>query len=139
MGKRELIAIAGSLLLAGSLAACSNSTESQAEAESAVCTSLAQVKTAAADVKALNSTSTVSDAKSATAALEKALEEFKKSAQDVSEADKAALESATKQISQAVNGVTGGDTLSEAAGSVQGSSASLDAAVTQIQNGVQCK
>lgn len=44
--------ITDELTLVGSLTACSNS-DTQEEAESAVCTSLAEVKTAAAGVKSL--------------------------------------------------------------------------------------
>ena len=54
MTRRTIAALACSLALVGSLAACSNN-DTPEEAESAVCTSLAEVKTAAAGVMAQDS------------------------------------------------------------------------------------
>lgn len=137
MPRRSIITLACTLALAGSLAACSNS-ETQEEAESAVCTSLAQVKTAAAGVKALTATSTIDEVQSAQKALESAIEGLKANAADLNQADLVALESAGDDIQKAVADVSGSDTLGEAAASIKASTTALDAAVTEIDNGVQC-
>lgn len=137
MTRRALAAFATSLILTGSLTACSSQT--QQEAESAVCTSLAQVKTAAAGVKALSATSTVNEVEAATKALNTAIADLKKNAADLEQADLAALEAAGDDIQKAVAGISGSDTLGEAATSVKTSTTALDAAVTEMDNGVQCK
>ena len=137
MTRRTIAALACSLALVGSLAACSNN-DTQEEAESAVCTSLAEVKTAAAGVKALNAESTVNEVEAAQQALESAIAGLRENAEDLDEADLAALESAGDEIQQAAASVSGNDTLGEAATTIQSSTTELDAAVTEIQNGVQC-
>jgi uncharacterized phage infection (PIP) family protein YhgE len=136
MFTRTATAVACSLLLAGSLAACGS--ESQSEAESAVCTSIAAVKTAADGVRALSATSTVNDVEAATKALETAVADLRKNAADLNEADLKALEAARDEIRQAATSVSGNDTLGQAATTVKTSTGELDAAVTEIQNGVQC-
>jgi hypothetical protein len=137
MARRTLAVLASSLILAGSLGACSSQTQDQAE--SAVCASLAQVKTAAAGVKALSATSTVNEVESATKALSASITELKKSAADLNQADLTALEAAGNDIQKAVAGISGSDTLGEAASSVKTSTTALDAAMTEMSNGVQCK
>lgn len=137
MTRRTIAALACSLALVGSLTACSNN-DTQEEAESAVCTSLAEVKTAAAGVKALNADSTVDEVEAAQQALESAIAGLRENAEDLDEADLAALESAGDEIQQAAASVSGNDTLGEAANTIQSSTTELDAAVTEIQNGVQC-
>ena len=86
MTRRTIAALACSLALVGSLAACSNN-DTQEEAESAVCTSLAEVKTAAAGVKALNADSTVDEVEAAQQALESAIAGLRENAEDLDEAD----------------------------------------------------
>lgn len=137
MTRRTTVTLACSLLFVGSLAACSNS-DTQEDAESAVCTSVAEVKTAAAGVKSLNANSTIDEVQAAEKALESAITGLRANAADLQEADLAALESAGDEIQKAVAGVSGSDTLGEASASVQASTTALDAAVTEIENGVQC-
>ena len=96
MTRRTITALACSLALIGSLAACSSDT--QQEAESAVCTSLAQVKAAAADVKALNADSTIDEVQAAEKALDTAIAGLRANAADLEQADLAALESAGDEI-----------------------------------------
>ena len=137
MTRRTIAALACSLVLIGPLAACSSS-DTQEEAESAVCASLAEVKTAAAGVKALNADSTIDEVQAADKALDSAITDLRANAADLEEADVAALESAGDEIQKAVAGVSGSDTLGEASASIQSSTTALDAAVTEIENGVQC-
>ena len=137
MTQRTIAAWACSLLLLGSLAACSNS-ETQEEAESAVCTSLAQVKTAAADVKQLNANSTIDEVQAAEKALDTAIAGLRANAADLEQADLAALETAGDEIQKTVSNVSGSATLGEASTAIQNSTTALDAAVTEIQNGLQC-
>ena len=136
MARRVLLAVACSVVLAGSLTACSSDTQS--DAESAVCTSIAGVKTAAAGVRALDATSTVNEVEDATKALDTAIEDLKKNAEDLNQADLVALEAAGDDIAKAAVSVSGSDTLGEAAASVKTSTTALDAAVTEMENGVQC-
>lgn len=136
MARRVLLAVACSVVLAGSLTACSSDTQS--DAESAVCTSIAGVKTAAAGVRALDATSTVNEVEDATKALDTAIEDLKKNAEDLNQADLVALEAAGDDIAKAAVSVSGSDTLGEAAASVKTSATALDAAVTEMENGVQC-
>lgn len=137
MARRTLAAIACSLVLVGTLGACGS--ESQSEAEAAVCASIAQVKTAAAGVRSLTATSTVNEVEAATQSLSSALAELRKNAADLNEADLNALEAAGDEIVRAAAGVSGSDTLGEAAAAVKTSSTALDTAVTEMENGVQCK
>ena len=99
MARRILLAVACSVVLAGSLTACSSDTQS--DAESAVCTSIAGVKTAAAGVRALDATSTVNEVEDATKALDTAIEDLKKNAEDLNQADLVALEAAGDDIAKA--------------------------------------
>lgn len=137
MARRILVAVACSVVLAGSLTGCSS--DPQSDAESAVCTSIASVKTAAAGVRSLDATSTVNEVDAATKALDTAIQDLKKNAADLNQADLKALESAGDDIAKAAVGVSGSDTLGEAAASVKTSASALDAAVTEMENGVQCK
>lgn len=137
MTRRTIAALMCSLALAAPLTACSN-TDTQEEAESAVCTSLAEVKTAAAGVKSLDATSTVDEVQAAQDALETAIAGLRANAADLNEADLAALEAAGDEIEKAVADVSGNDTLGEASASITSSTTALDAAVTEMENGVQC-
>lgn len=138
MTRRTIAALVCSLALVGPLTGCSNS-DTQEEAESAVCTSLAEVKTAAAGVKSLDADSTVDEVQAAQGALKTAITGLRANAEDLNEADVAALEAAGDEIEKAVADVSGSDTLGEASASIQSSTTALDAAVTEIENGVQCK
>lgn len=138
MTSRRIAALLCSLTLVGSLTACSNS-DTQEEAESAVCTSLAEVKTAAAGVKSLDAESTVDEAQAAQDALKTAITGLRANAEDLNEADLAALEAARDEIEKAAADVSANDTLGEASASIQSSTTALDAAVTEIENGVQAK
>lgn len=135
---RTAVALVGSLALAASLAACSD-TVSQEDAEAAVCDSITQVRSAAAEVAALNPTSTVDEAQSAIDGLTTAVEGLRSSAADLESADTAAIESAADEVRGAVDDVSGSDSLGEAATSVQGSTGSLETALTEISDGVQCE
>ena len=137
MRMRAFGVIAGTLVLVGSLSACSS--DSQSDAEAAMCSSIAAVKTAAAQVEGLNATSTVSEAQEAEKALDTALAGLKESAKDVNQADLSALESAGDDIQKAVSGVSGSDSLGEAATTVKASTTELNTALAEIENGVQCK
>ena len=137
MRMRALGVIAGTLVLVGSLSACSS--DSQSDAETAMCNSIASVKEAANQVEALTATSTVSEAQEAEKALDTALAELKESAEDLNQADLSALESAGDDIQQAVVGVSGSDSLGEAATTVKASTTQLNTALAEIENGVQCK
>jgi hypothetical protein len=138
MTRRTIAALVCSLALVGPQTGCSNA-DTQEEAESAVCTSLAEVKTAAAGVKSLDANSTVDEVKAAQEALGTAIAGLRANAAELNEADLAALEAAGDEIEKAVSDVSGSDTLGEASASIQSSSTALEAAVTEMENGVQCK
>lgn len=131
----RLAATMVALAIAAPLAGCS---ESQSDAEAAYCSALADVTTAVAGVKALTPQSTVNDAEAARDDLKSAVEELKKSAEDVKDADSAAVESAAEQIEKSVDSVSGKDTIAEAASAVKTSTADLEAALTEMKNGIQC-
>lgn len=137
MVRRTIVALACSIAMAGTLTACT-SNETQEEAEAAVCTSLASVRTAVDGVKALSADSTFDEVDAARRSLASAIDDLKQNAADLNEADVAALEAARDDIADAVKDVSSGDTLSEAATSVTTSTTALDAALTEIDNGVQC-
>ena len=137
MRMRAFGVIAGTLVLVGSLSACSS--DSQSDAETAMCSSIASVKEAANQVEALTPTSTVSEAQEAEKALDSALADLKESAKDLNQADLSALEAAGDDIQQAVVGVSGNDSLGEAATTVKASTTQLNTALAEIEKGVQCK
>ncbi|MGA7688444.1 MAG: hypothetical protein WCA29_04350, partial [Jiangellales bacterium] len=86
--RRTAVTLLSSLALAASLAACSD-TETQPDAEAAVCDSVAEVRSAAAGVAALDTTSSVDDAQAAIDSLTSAVEGLKTSAADLEAADSA--------------------------------------------------
>ncbi len=137
MSRRAVAALASPLILVTALGACSSS-ETQGQAESAACTSLAQVKTAAAGVKSLSASSTVDQVKTATDALDDSIAGLKQNAADLNQADLTALETAGDEIHKAVAGVSGDATLGEAAASVKTSTTTLDSALAEMSNGLQC-
>lgn len=138
MTRRNTAALACALALAGTLAACSSDTETQQEAESAVCVSLAAVKTAAADVRALSADSTISEAEAAQQALETAIADLRENAGRLNEADVKALEDARMAIQQAIADVSGSDTIGEAAASIESSRSTLDTTLAEMEDGLDC-
>jgi uncharacterized phage infection (PIP) family protein YhgE len=135
---RTAVTLISGIALAASLAACSSDTETQPDAEAAVCDSITQVRTAAADIAALDTTSTVDEAQAAADGLTTAVDGLKTNAADLESADTAAIEAAANEISGALDSVSGADTLGAAAAAVQGSTGTLDTALTEISDGVQC-
>lgn len=96
------------------------------------------MKTAAAGVKALDADSTVDEVQAAQDALDSAIADLRANAAERNEADVAALEAAGDEIEKAVADVSGSDTLGEASASIQTSTTALDAALTEIEKGLQC-
>lgn len=136
--RRLATVVVSGFALTVSLGACSD-TETQPEAEAAVCDSVVEVRDALAQVAALDATSTVADARAAKDALASAVDGLRTSAAGLESADTAAISSATDQISGAIDDIASSDTLGEAAATVQGSTGALDSALTEISDGVQCE
>jgi hypothetical protein len=137
--RHGLLAGSFALLAAGALAGCAQEPSTQPEAESEVCQSVAAVRTAVADLAAIDATSTVAEAEAARDALDTAVADLKASAQDLQEADAQALDDGLAAISTAIGDVAGSDTLAGAAAEIQASTAELDAATQEISNGYQCE
>lgn len=137
MTRKSWAVLVCAFALTGSLAACS-SNETQDEAEAAVCTSLTEVQTAVDGMKSLSASSTVDEVEAAQQALDDAVAGLKSSAAELNEADVASLESSADAIKQAVAGVSGDDTLGEAATSISTSTQALQSTVAEMRNGVQC-
>jgi hypothetical protein len=136
---RALLVGSLALLASGALAACTQEPSTQPEAESEVCQSVAAVKTAVADLAAIDATSTVAEAETARDALDTAIADLKASAQDLKEADAQALDDGAAAISAAIGDVSGSDTLAGAAAEIKASTQDLDAAVQEISDGYQCE
>lgn len=137
MTPRRLGALVCALALATPLAACSSS-DNQDSAEKAVCSSLAEVKTAAAQVNALTVNSTVDQVTAANTALNQALVGLRTSAAELKSADISALESAGDEIQKTAASVSGSDTVGQAVTSMKGSATELNTAVAEMENGLQC-
>jgi hypothetical protein len=131
------LTLAVGLVLAVALAGCS-SEPSQEEAEAAVCADLADVRTAAEGVRALDAGSTLDQAQAAEDALAAAVDDLKASVAEVPDADAAAIDAAAQQISAAIADVSGGDTLGGAAAAVADSTNALAAAFGEMNNGLDC-
>jgi hypothetical protein len=116
----------------------SSSEPSQEEAEAAVCANLADVRTAADDVRALDASSTLDQAQAAEDALGTAVDDLKASVADVPNADASAIESAAQEISAAIADVSGGDTLGGAAAAVADMTNALAAVFGEMNNGLDC-
>jgi hypothetical protein len=125
------------VLSAVALVGCS-STPTQGEAETAVCDSLTELRSAAGEVRALNSDSTVDDARAAEESLSEALTAVRESGATLEAADSEALQAGADSIRDALDQVSGSDSLSAAATALQAAGAALESAATEIGDGVQC-
>jgi hypothetical protein len=129
--------LVGGLALSMSLAACSEP-ETQEEAESAACDSLATVQAAADDVRALDASSTVEEAEGATEALAEALVQLRADAADVQAADADAIDAAVYEIRAAVADVEPEQTLEDRASAVADSTTAMDDSLAEITDGLGC-
>lgn len=135
---RTALLAPGALAVIGLLAACTTPAPSQTEAEADVCTQTAAVVTALEGVAALGADSTVVDAQAAREGLRDAVAALKASAQDLQAADAQALDAGLTAIADAIDNISGSDTLGAAAAGVKASAGALEGAVQQINDGFEC-
>jgi uncharacterized lipoprotein YehR (DUF1307 family) len=127
-----------STCMAIALTACGDDDEPQAEAESALCDSVGQLRDAATEVESLDANSTKDEAQTALDNLSSAVAGVKENAGNLSQADVSALQSATDGVKSAVDNIPGDATLADAAAAVKAAGTSMSAAAQQIEDGVQC-
>jgi hypothetical protein len=132
----------GAVLLVGAFGfvACdSDDGESQASAEESLCTSLDGFSAAVVKFQALDpQTASQDDYEAAAAAIQDAWGEVKAEAEDVAEADTAALDSAQAELSSAVENLPQDVPVSEAIAGLQPDVAAVAQAWGEIYDGVGC-
>jgi hypothetical protein len=130
------LAAAVSLVAAG-LAGCSEA-ETQGEAESAVCGSIAELRQSVAGLRELDADSTGEDAKAAVEDVRDALGQVRVEAQDLRAADETAVDTAVDAVADNVAQIDDSDTLGAAADALRTAAAPLEAVVDQVADGLGC-
>jgi hypothetical protein len=131
------VLLLGGLALTIGLTACAEA-ETQEEAESAACDSLAAVEAAADDVRALDATSTGEQAQAAADELRSSLQQLRTDAADLREADADAIEAAADQVRDAVDDVDPELSIEDNVDAVVAATPSLDEALAEIRDGLGC-
>jgi hypothetical protein len=125
------------VLASAALAGCGES-ETQGEAESAVCGSVTELREAVSGLGELNADSTGEEAKAAVEEVRDALGQVRTEAQDVQDADAAAVEAAVDEVSDNVNQLDDSSTIDELAEALRAVTAPLDPVISQINDGLGC-
>lgn len=135
---RELVVVAVVGLATLGVAGCGNDTPTQADAETQACEAVASVREALQGVASLDASSTVDEAQQARESLDEAISGLEEAASDLQAADQAALQAGGQAISNAIDGVSGSDTIGAAGAAVASASESLTTAVGEIEDGLGC-
>jgi hypothetical protein len=135
--KQLLVIVAAAAGLAILASACQPTT-TVPQAESAFCQSLAAYSQSLQGVAAINSTTTVDEAKAAVSTVETANQAMVAAAKTMGQVKVDNIETAWANIGQTVNSVSGSATLGQAAASIQQSVAGVQAAIDEVGSGAGC-
>ena len=132
-----LAAVAAAALVAAGLAGCSEA-ETQGEAESAVCTSVTELRESVTGLRELDADSTGEEAKAAVEEVRVALGQVRTEAEDLQAADSEALDTAVDAVADNVAQIDDSDPLGGAADALRAATAPLQAVVGQVADGLGC-
>lgn len=125
--KTRIVVLCATLGAASVLAACGSDKPSVSDTKAQFCKAVADVAQDEAALANLNAQSSVDDAKSAVANLKDAMSAAKSAAQAVGQAEADALQSAYDQLKSTIDGISGSDTLAQAAPDVAKAGATFHA------------
>jgi hypothetical protein len=134
---RALSAIAVIALALG-LAACGSDQQTQASAEQNLCSALGTFASAVQGLHGLSADSSKGDIQEQEQAVQNAWSGVQSAAQDVSQADTAAIESAGSDLQSAVDGLSSDTTVKEALPELQPQLQALAQAYKQTYDGLNC-
>jgi hypothetical protein len=133
----SLVAVVGATAIA--LVACGGDDETQAEAETSVCTSLASFGTAVAAFRDLDPASATQEQYDAAADdVRSAWDDVQSEAGDLNEADFSALETAYDDLDQAIEDIPDDVPVADAIGTVQPQVDAVRTARDEMANGLGC-
>jgi hypothetical protein len=132
-----LLTLAGAMSIA--LVACGGDDETQAEAETSVCTSLASFQTAVTAFRDLDpATATQEEYDAAADDVRSAWDDVLSESGDLNEADFSALESAYDELDSAIDDIPDDVPVADAIGTVQPQVDAVRAARDEMANGLGC-